>query len=160
MKAAANKQEKKPLTEAQIVAKDARLDTQVARLNSKLNPAQHLDPERVKEVAKERKYDNVFYASLGRIERNAEKGIDTINPYEYLTTGRVSEAGSLHMTMDDNSFPTPTYPKEEQKRDAPAGIMSTMERTIHKLSRAIAPKSKAQDVRSEAEKEQDSEYEM
>ncbi|WP_195809374.1 DUF5712 family protein [Hymenobacter polaris] len=159
-KAAANKREKKVLTEVQIAAKDARLDTQVARSNSKLNPAQHLDPERVKEAAKERKYDNVFYASLGRIERNAEKGIATINPYEYLTTGRVSEAGSLHMTMDDNFFPTPTYPKEEKKHDASTITMSTMEQAIHKMSRAMAPKSKAQDVRSEAEKEQDSEYGM
>lgn len=159
-KAAANKREKKPLTEVQIAAKDARLDTQVMRLNSKLNSAQHLDPERVKEVAKGRKYDNVFYASLGRIERNAEKGTATINPYEYLTTGKVSEAGSLRMTLDDNFFPTPTYPKEEKKHDAPTITMSTMEQAIHKLSRAMAVKSKAQDMRSETEKEQDSEYEM
>jgi hypothetical protein len=81
-KAAANKREKKPLTEVQLAAKDARLDTQVARVNSKLPNSNQLDPERVKEVAKERKYDNVFYATLGQIERNAEKGTHTPGPYE------------------------------------------------------------------------------
>ncbi|MDJ0368082.1 DUF5712 family protein [Hymenobacter sp. H14-R3] len=159
-KAAANKREKKPLTEVQIAAKDARLDTQVARVNTKLNPAQQLDPAQVKEAAKERNYDNVFYDRLGKIERNAEKGKATTNPYDYLTTGRVSEAGALRMDGPAHSFPTPTYPKEGRKPDTPAITMSTMEQTINRLSRAMAPKSKAQDVRSEAEKEQDYEYEM
>jgi len=54
-KAAANKREKKPLTKVQLAAKNVRLTTQVVRLNAKLNPAQHFDPERVKEAAKERK---------------------------------------------------------------------------------------------------------
>lgn len=81
-KAAANKREKKPLTLEQLAAKDARLDTQVARLNSKLDAHEQLDPARVKEIAKERSYDNVFYDRLGKIERNAEKGTYTRKPYD------------------------------------------------------------------------------
>ena len=64
------------------------------------------------------------------------------------------------MDVDNNFFPIPTYLKEEKKLDAPAIALSTMEQTINRLSRAMAPKSNVQDVRSEAEKEQDYEYEM
>lgn len=42
-KAAANARGKKPLTEQQVAAKDVRLDTQVFRLNSKLDTSQQLD---------------------------------------------------------------------------------------------------------------------
>jgi len=159
-KAAANKREKKPLTEQQIAAKDARLDTQVARLNSKLDASQHLDPERVKEVAKERSYDNVFYATLGKIERNAEKGTYTHNPYDYLATGQVSKAGELRMDATKN-FSTPAgLSRTQNEQELGGGTARAIEQTINKLSRAMAPKSKAQDVRSEAEKEQDREHEM
>jgi hypothetical protein len=151
-KAAANKREKKPLTVEQLAVKDARLDTQVARLNSKLDAHEHLDPGCVKEIAKERNYDNVFYATLGKIERNAEKGTFTPNPYDYLATGRVSKVGELKMSTKENYFPTPTYPKEQRKAEAPAASMSTIER-------AMAPTSKTQDVRSEAERQQDYEHE-
>lgn len=159
-KAAANKREKKPLTVEQIAAKDARLDTQVARLNSKLDASQHLDPTRVKEVAKERSYDNVFYATLGKIERNAEKGTYTHNPYDYLATGRVSKAGELRMEAErDFSAPAGvSSPGNEQ--DLGGGTARALEQIINRLSRAMAPKGKAQDVRSEAEKELDREIEM
>ena len=158
-KAAANKREKKPLTEAQITAKNARLDTQVARVNSKLDATEQLDPTRVKEAAKERNYDNVFYDRLGKIERNAEKGTYTHNPYEYLATGRVSKAGELRMNEVASFHPTPAPPRQEKQPDFGNGI-SSIEQTINKMSRAMAAKSKTQDVRSKAEKEQDREYEM
>lgn len=161
-KAAGNKREKKPLTEAEltakIAAKDARLDVQVVRINSKLDADQQLDPERVKEVAKERSYDNVFYFTLGKIERRAEQGTYTHNPYDYLTTGRVSEVGKLRMPAGNDFFPTPTYSKLEKQPEAPAVTMSSLAQTIDRLSRAMVPKTKAQDVRGEAEKE--AEYEL
>ncbi|MDJ0367692.1 DUF5712 family protein [Hymenobacter sp. H14-R3] len=158
-KAAANKREKKPLTEVQIAAKDARLDTQVARVNSKLDESLQLDPARVKEAAKERNYDNVFYDRLGKIERNAEKGSATHNPYDYLATGRISKAGELRMNDVASFYPTPPAPKQDKQPDFGNGI-SSIQQTINIMSRALAVKSKTQDVRSEAEKEQDYEYEM
>jgi hypothetical protein len=62
---------------------------QVARVNSKLTDKHQLDTDEIKRVAKERGYDTIFYATLGKIERNAEKGTFTPEPYEYLRTGRV-----------------------------------------------------------------------
>jgi hypothetical protein len=41
--------------------KGARVDAQVARINGWLEPGLHLDPDRVKEIAKERQYDPVFF---------------------------------------------------------------------------------------------------
>lgn len=158
-KAAANKREKKLLTEQQLAAKDARLDTQVARLNSKLDASQHLDPERVKVAARERNYDNVFYDRLGKIERNAEKGTYTPKPYAYLTTGRVSQLSQLR-TDDGKSLPAVTYPKRDKEPEITGGAMAALEQSINRLSRAMAPKSNAQDVRSEVEKQQDYENEM
>jgi hypothetical protein len=152
-KAAANKREKKPLTEAQVAAKDARLDVQVARVNSKLIVTQQLDPERVKEAAKERNYDNVFYATLGKIERNAEKGTYTPNPYDYLTTGRVSKTGELRMEIVRITNPvTPGYPAHDKAPEIGGGNLSYIDHAITRLSRAMAPKSRTQDVRSDAEK--------
>lgn len=152
-KAAANKREKPPLTEAQIAAKDARLDVQVARLNSKLDTSQQLDPQRVKEAAKERSYDNVFYATLGKIERNAEKGTYTPNPYDYLTTGRVSQAGELRMNVEasEDFAPAPTYPERAKEPATWAESGSTLQRAINRLASALAAMSKTQEVRSEAE---------
>lgn len=158
-KAAANKREKKPLTVEQLAAKDARLDTQVARLNSKLDAHEQLDPARVKEIAKERSYDNVFYATLGKIERNAEKGTYTHKPYDYLATGRVSKSGELKMDTRSNSLPTPTYKAEKKEAEWPTNTMSSVEQSIARLARAMAPKAKTQDVRSAAEQQQDYEHE-
>jgi hypothetical protein len=156
-KAAANKREKKPLTEQQIAAKDARLDTQVARVNSKLDTSQQLDPERVKLAAKERNYDTIFYDRLGKIERNAEKGSYTHNPYDYLETGRVSKAGELRMEATrDFSAPTAlSTPGSEQALGG--GTAKALENLINRLSRAMAPAASVQDVRSE--QEQQAEYE-
>lgn len=159
-KAAANK-EQKPLTAQQLAAKEARLDGQVARLNSKLDPTRHLDPARVKEIAKERNYDNVFYATLGKLARNAEKGTYTPTPYDYLATGRVSQTGQLRMSVAASmgDAPAPTYPQRDQEPEITGGALAALEKSIARLSRAMAPKGKAQDVRSEAEKQQDA-YEL
>jgi len=156
-KAAANKREKKPLTEQQIAAKDARLDAQVARVNSKLDATQQLDPARVKEAAKERSYDNIFYDRLGKIERNAEKGSYTHNPYDYLTTGRVSHAGELRMEAASD-FSTPVgLPSPGKEQDLGGGTARALENLVNRLSRAMAPAAPVQDVRSE--QEQQAEYE-
>ena len=157
-KAAADKREKKPLTAEQLVAKDARLDTQIARVNSKLSADNQLDPERVKEAAKARGYDNVFYATLGKVERNAEQGKFTPDPYSYLATGRVSKL--LELRDDTQPWPpTPTYPPGEKEVDISQGIANTLEQSITRISRALAQKSRTQDVRSEAEKQRDHELE-
>jgi hypothetical protein len=157
-KAAANKREKKPLSPEQMAAKDARLDMQVARANSKLGDWQQLDPERVKEAAKQRSYDNVFYAILGKIERNAEKGTYTPDPYQYLATGRVSRLAELQTELTW-TVPEVNYPQDEQEAEILGGAASALTQAISRLSRALAPPSKAQDVRSEMEKEADYELE-
>ena len=156
-KAAANRKEKPPLTLEQIAAKDARLDVQVARANTKLSDAAQLDPTRVKEIAKERNYDNVFYDRLGQIERNGEKGKHTPDPYQYLTTGRVTKEPQMRNEPGINRIPTP-LPKREPMPEQRAG-MQALERSMQKLARAIAPKGRSQDVRSEAEQAYDREYE-
>jgi len=160
-KAAANRQEKKPLTPEQVAAKDARLDTQLARLNSKLEPRLHLDPERVKDIAKERTYDNVFYSTLGQIERNAEKGKFTPDPYDYLTTGRVSQLPQLRLDggLSARAGAKPFEYNFEKPREITGGGNEAISRSIKKLGTALAPKGRAQDVRSEAEKEQAREQE-
>ena len=159
-KAAANRGEKKPLTPEQVAAKDARLDVQVARVNTKLMAHEQLDPTRVKQAAKARNYDNVFYATLGQIERNAEKGKDTPEPYAYLATGRVAREPQLRVgrTFDPNrEFSTP-LPKRREEPAQSAG-MQALERSAKKLGSALAPTGRTQDVRSDAEKEQEWEWE-
>ena len=156
-KAAANRKEKPPLTAGQIAAKDARLDGQVARINSKLLPHEQLDPTRVKEAARERNYDNVFYATLGQVERNIEKGKHTPEPYQYLTTGRVSGVVAMAMESGAGWAPTPTYAKKDQAPEIHGGIAQALERSIKKLSQAMAPSGKSQDVRSDAERAQEQE---
>jgi hypothetical protein len=156
-KAAANKREKKPLTEQQIAAKDARLDVQVARVNSKLDASQQLDPARVKEAAKERSYDNVFYATLVKIERNAEKGRYTHKPYDYLTTGRVSYAGELRMEAASDFAAPVGLPSPGKEQDLGGGTARALENLVNRLSRAMAPAAPVQDVRSEQERQ--AEYE-
>ena len=162
-KAAANRKEKKPLTPEQIAAKDARLDTQVARVNAKLDASMQLDPARVKEAAKERKYDNVFYATLGQIERNAEKGNYTPRPYDYLTTGRVSRVPQIReVRAIDPEVAFGVLQPSPGRAPAPAGpsagVMKMM-RSMNRLAAALAPKAHTQDMRSEAEKEQPWEWE-
>ena len=156
-KAAANRGEKKPLTPEQVAAKDARLDVQVARLNAKLEPRLHLDPERVKEVAKERKYDQVFYSTLGQIERNAEREKFTPDPYDYLATGRVSQLPQLRLDGGLGGRAARDKPLEhnyEKPREITGGSDAVLSRSIKKLGTAMAPKGRTQDVRSDAEKEQ------
>ena len=159
-KAAANRREKKPLIPEQIAAKDARLDVQIARVNSKLMAHEQLDPARVKDIAKERKYDNVFYATLGQIERNAEKGKDTPDPYSYLTTGRVTREPQLRMgrSLDPNEHFSTPLPKRRPEPEQAPGI-AALQRSVNKLASALATKGRTQDVRSDAEKEQDREIE-
>ena len=155
-KAAANRKEKPPLTAEQIAAKDARLDVQVARVNTKLPARDQLDPARVKEAARERNYDNVFYATLGQVERNAEKGKHTPEPYAYLTTGRVAREPQLRTgrSLDPSAqFSTP-LPKRREEPEQSAGIQA-LQRSVKKLGTALAPKGRTQDVRSDTEKEQE-----
>ena len=157
-KAAANRKEKPPLTPEQIAAKDARLDVQVARVNAKLLAldAKQLDPARVKEVAKERKYDNVFYSTLGQIERNAEKGNSTPEPYAYLATGRVAREPQLRVGRAID--PTVEFaPRQPRRREAPqqSAGMQTMQKSVNQLAQALGTTGRTQDVRSEAEKKQD-----
>ena len=161
-KAAANRKEKKPLTPEQIAAKDARLDAQVARLNSKLEPRLHLDPERVKDIAKERMYDQVFYSTLGQIERNAERGKHTPDPYDYLSTGRVSRLPQLRLdgglSAARESGPAPAI--EENRPQIIGGSAAAFMLSIQRLSQALVAPARTQDVRSEAEKKQESEPEQ
>ena len=158
-KAAANRKEKPPLTAEQIAAKDARLDVQVARVNTKLMAHEQLDPNRVKEAARERNYDNVFYATLGQIERNAEKG-NAPAPYAYLATGRVAREPQLRTgrIFDPNREFANALPKRREEPEHSPG-MQAVQRSVKKLGTALAPKGRTQDVRSDAEKEQDREIE-
>jgi len=57
----------------------------------------------------------VFYSTLGQIERNAEKGKFTPQPYDYLTTGRVSRLPQLRTDgiLSAAPAPQPAYSKEE-----------------------------------------------
>ncbi len=160
-KAAASRGEKKPLTPEQIATKNARLDTQVARLNSKLDPGLQLDPNRVKEIACERKYDQVFYTTLGQIERNAEKGTFTAQPYEYLATGRVVREPQLRTgrAIEPNREFSTSSPGQREEPAQAAG-MQALGRSVKKLGTALAPKGRTQDVRSDAERERDHENEM
>ena len=160
-KAAANRKEKPPLTAGQVAAKDARLDVQVARVNSKLLPHEQLDPARVKDAARERNYDNVFYGRLGRVERNAEEGKHTPDPYQYLTTGQVSKVPGLKMDGGVSLSPgsAPTYAKSDRAPEIHGGSTQMLERSIKKLGKAMAPTGKSQDVRSDTEKAQEQEWE-
>jgi hypothetical protein len=155
---AASNKDKKPLTPAQIEAKEARLDVQVARVNSKLSEKNQLDTEQVKRVAKERGYNNVFYATLGKIERNAEKGTFTPEPYEYLRTGRVQKDIQLREMPSQQLVYTSPSPRTPKQQTIPVAFQS-LERTMNQLSRALAAKSRTQDVRSEAEQARDYEHE-
>ena len=161
--AAAGRKEPKPLTPEQVAAKDARLDVQIARMNNWRDPSDPLDPERVKEVAKERDYDQTFFSCLNRIERNDHNGNYTHDPYQYLATGRVSRLPEIDMDGGYGSepWPTPTYPEyESTPREIQGGLAEALERSIQRLAQAMAPSSRTQDVRSEPEKEQDQEQEM
>jgi hypothetical protein len=158
-KKAAAQKEKKPLTPAQIEAKDARLDVQVARVNSKLTDKHQLDAEEVKRVAKERGYDTIFYATLGKIERNAEKGTFTPEPYEYLRTGRVQNGTQLREVPSQQVVYVDPAPRAPRQASTPVAFQS-LERTMNQLSRAMAAKARTQDVRSEEEKAWDYEHEM
>ena len=134
---------------------------QVARLNSKLDPSLHLDPNRVKEVAKERKYDQVFYSTLGQIERNAEKGKYTPDPYGYLTTGRVSQLPQLRMDggLSGKTAGSRFQPSNEKSPEIHGGSGEAIGRSIKKLGKAMDPKGRTQDVRSDAEKAQEQKWE-
>lgn len=160
-KAAANKREKKSLTEQQIAAKDARLDTQVARVNFKLDASQQLDPERVKQAAKARNYDDIFYRRLGNVERNAEKGIYTPSPHQYLTTGRVVQLAALQVTVGGPPVRAvrSVQPEQLAAPSMSAGLRA-LEQAASRLARAMTPASKTQDVRNETEKEADKEQEQ
>jgi hypothetical protein len=155
-KAAANRRERKPLTPEQMAAKDPRLDAQVAQLNSKLMAHEQLDPARVKDIAKVRKYDSIFYNRLGRMEQNAVKGKDTPEPYSYLTTGRVAREPQLEMgqSLDISKMICVIPPRREKEWEQSAGIQA-LQRIVDRLSSELAAKSRTQDVRSSGEKAQE-----
>jgi len=159
--AAANKPAKKVLSPEQLAAKlalkDTRLDGQVARINSKLPAQDQLDPARVKAVARERDYDNAFYFTLGKVERNAEKGHYVGDPYAYLSTGRVARVAEVTAGkgVDPKDYHTP-LPKRRPEPEQPP-VVQAMNRIIDKLARAMNPVTKAQDVRSDREREQEME---
>jgi hypothetical protein len=156
---AAAQQQKKVLTSAQGAAKDARLEGQTARINSKLDATQQLDPERVKEAAKARGYDNIFYARLGQLEKNAEKKKYTPQPYAYLSTGKVQRVEALQELPGPLMvYVTPAPRPQKQPTISPA--FHALARSIEQLSYALAPQSRPQEVRSEEEKAYDYEHEM
>jgi hypothetical protein len=159
-KAAANRQGRKPLTPEQMAAKDARLDVQVARVNTKLSDGFKLDPEKVKEAARVRNYDNVFYNRLGRIERNAEKGKITPGPHEYLRTGRVTQLAEVGDVIESDQKQTAgNYaPAYEQPVVLERGWVVAAQRSISQLSQAMTLSSRTQDVRSDSEKAQEPEF--
>lgn len=162
-KAAADRKAPKPLTFEQVAAKDARLDEQISRINKWREVSDHLDPARVKEVAKERGYDRTFFSTLNRIESSERKGNYTFKPYQYLATGRVSRVGEIDMDGGFGSAPkpTPTYPANESSPpEIHGGAGSGLLRSIERLSQAMVPSSRAQDVRSEPEKQQDQDQGM
>lgn len=148
IRTAANKREEKSLIVEQPAIKNARLDTQVARFNSKLDASQQLNPEQV-EAAMERSCDDVFCKKLTKIERNAKQGSYTRNPYTYLTTGQVSRSGKLMFDESDLPHPPPTYPLREQEPEILRGSTHALAQTIERLSQALVPASETQDVPSE-----------
>lgn len=161
-RAAAVRGEKKPLTPAQLAAKEARLDAQVERVNTKLGEGQQLDAGRVQQAAQARGYDRVFYTTLGRIERNAEAGKYTRRPYDYLATGRVSQRATLQLEMGGPPRrEQPERPVQAAREAKPSAGMRVLEQTMNDLARALSMATRIQDMRSKAEKdsEKDSEQE-
>lgn len=137
-RAAANR---KPLTTEQVAAKGARLDVQVVRVNTKLAMDSQLEVELVKAIANERSYDNTFYNALGKIERNAERGIFTPEHYSYLRSGRVQRSG----TLDELPAPQPqslVHPVTVWKEQpALPAAFQALDRSIQELSLALATAS-------------------
>jgi hypothetical protein len=156
---AAAQQPKRVLTSVQVAAKDARLEGQTARINSKLDATQQLDPERVKEAAKARGYDNIFYARLGQLEKNAEKKKHTPEAYAYLSTGKVQRVGALQELTGPLMVYVTLAPRP-QKQPTISPAFHALARSLEQLSYALAPKSRPQEVRSEEEKAHDYEHGM
>ncbi|WP_251047234.1 DUF5712 family protein [Hymenobacter sp. ISL-91] len=155
---------KKELTPEQIAKKDARLNVLVARVNGKLPDGYKLEVEQVKEVARERKYDDVFYRKLGLIERNAEAGKLTIEPYEYLRTGR-AQKGTQLTDWEPQPAPPPLTNRLRERLSPPrnpsvGSSVDSIERRINQLASALKTSSKITDVRSEQERARDYEQEM
>jgi hypothetical protein len=136
-----------------MAAKEAQLDGRVARINTKLDESMQLDPARVREIAKEREHDRVFFSTLKRIEHNTEKGTYTPEPYEYLATGRVYRLPLLDegQSPDLADYFTP-MPTGWQRPEQSAG-MRAMERRVEEMEQALAATSQTHGVSSAAEKE-------
>jgi hypothetical protein len=81
-------------------ARDASMDARrrekigerVGGINKLVPKEQHLDAERVKSIAQDRKYDKTFYRSLSRIEGRARDGIPIDGAYQLLATGKEPKA--------------------------------------------------------------------
>lgn len=103
----------------------------------------------------------MFYSTLGQIERNAEKGNHTPDSYDYLATGRVSRLPQLRLDggLSGKTSGTRFQPDTQKSPEIHGGSGEAIGRSIKKLGTAMAPKGRTQDVRSDAEKEREQEWE-
>jgi hypothetical protein len=69
-----------------------KIGERVGGINKLVPKEQHLDAERVKSIAQDRKYDKTFYRSLSRIEGRARDGIPIDGAYQLLATGKEPKA--------------------------------------------------------------------
>jgi hypothetical protein len=171
MERAAANRVRKPLTDEQVAAKDAKLDERIVRLNQKIS--EQLDPMQVKEIAKELNYAPQLYWRLSQLERDADRGNYVPERPAYLLTGKKVDIGELlepgekFFTVSDGTgwdaklgelydpgedyYPTSTY--DEPVETTPAyewpSPMSTIERTIARMEAETAARSEQK--RSELE---------
>lgn len=152
-KAAESPRARKPLTPEQQQKKEERLATQVARVNTKLALEHQLDPERVKEIGRQRAFDNGFYGNLGALERRAERGTYTPDPYDYLAIGRLAGRTIDERELGARPALGRAYSPPPARAERP--LLSGMEHSVRQLVRSLTPASRTQDVRSEEEKRRD-----
>lgn len=157
-RAAANNRERKPMTPEQLAAKAAKIDSRIERINFFLSATSQLDTERVREIAKTRNHDSIFYGCLRSIERNAEKGSYPKNAYEFLATGEKSKGPTLDPLGEKPQVPAVDY--TYRKRTVVTDTFQGLNQSVRQLSHALAPKIRTADVRSEAEKRRDYEQEL
>ena len=149
----ARENSKRELTPEKIGQKETRLEAQLIRINSKLIDGQKLDPGQVKEAARERNFDDVFYKTLGKIERRAEAGKITIDPIEYLTTGWVQQ-GVIFKKWQPQQAPPPMSEElhdilTRQPRPGSGSAVAAIERRIQDLASTTQPLSASQRLEKE-----------
>ncbi|MFD2788025.1 DUF5712 family protein [Hymenobacter rubripertinctus] len=150
----AKENSKRELTPEKIGQKETRLEAQLIRINSKLITGQKLDPDRVKEAARERNFDDVFYKTLGKIERRAEAGRITIDPIEHLTTGWVQQGVAFKKWQPQQAPPPMSRELHDiltrQPKPGVGSAVAAIERRIQELASATQPLNASQ----QREKEQ------